>query len=83
MAGKGGEIMKYLILQTSRKGYSAEQAEEWESALTVGELIEVLNGYNKDLKVYFDNDNGYTYGSVTEDCIDEEEEKEYEDDEDD
>lgn len=73
--------MRYLILQTSRKGYSAEQAEDWESALTVGELIEVLNGYDKDMKVYFDNDNGYTYGSVTEDCVDVEEYEEEEEEE--
>ena len=57
--------MKYLILQTCRNGYDATQAEDCATALTVRELIDVLNQYDKDLKVYFDNDNGYTYGSVT------------------
>ena len=65
--------MKYVILQTSRSGYGADQAEATETALTVRELISVLENYDQDLKVYFDNDNGYTYGSVTEDCIDTEE----------
>lgn len=73
--------MRYVIFQTSRKGYSAQQAEEWDTALTVRELINVLQGYPQDEKVYFDNDDGYTYGSVTEDCIDEEEYEEEEDDE--
>lgn len=72
--------MKYIILQTCREGYDAMQAEDCATALTVGELISVLNNYDKDLKVYFDNDNGYTYGSVTEDCIDEEEYGEEEED---
>ena len=71
--------MKYVILQTCRDGYTAEQADQWSTALTVGELITVLKQYDKDMKVFFDNDNGYTYGSVTEDCIDVEE---YEEDDD-
>lgn len=72
--------MRYVKFETSRRGYSAEQAEEYESALTVGELIEVLSQYDKNKKVFFSNDDGYTYGSITEDCIDEEEYTEYEED---
>ena len=68
--------MRYLILQTSRTGYDAGQAEERETALTVRELINVLENYDDEMKVYFSNDNGYTYGSVTEDCIDTEESEE-------
>jgi len=71
--------MRYIKFETSRIGYSAEQAEEWKTALTVGELIEVLSQYDKDRKVFFSNDDGYTYGSITEDCIEEEEYTEYED----
>ena len=74
--------MKYIILQTCREGYDAMQAEDCATALTVGELISVLENYDKDLKVYFCNDRAYTYGSVTEDCIDEEEYEEEEDEED-
>ena len=72
---------KYLILQTCRDGYTAGQAEQWSSALTVKELIQVLSYYDENLKVYFDNDNGYSYGSVTEDCIDVEEYEEEDDEE--
>lgn len=68
--------MRYLILQTSRIGYDAGQAEEYETALTVRELINVLENYDDEMKVYFSNDNGYTYWSVTEDCIDTEESEE-------
>ena len=62
-------MMRYLILQTSRAGYTAEQAEWDEHAMTVQELIDTLEEYDPDLKVYFSNDRGYTYGSVTEDCV--------------
>lgn len=37
--------------------------------MTVGELIELLQGFDEDAKVYISNDNGYTYGSVTEDSF--------------
>ena len=46
-------------------------------------LLYMLVGYAAGFfcQVYFDNDDGYTYGSVTEDCIDEEEteDEEYDD----
>lgn len=40
--------------------------------MTVGELIEFLQGYYEELPVYLNNDNGYTYGSITEMDINEE-----------
>ena len=51
--------------------------------LTVGELIELLQGFDEDAKVYISNDNGYTYGGITEGRIDMEyaEEEEEEEDE--
>lgn len=73
--------MRYIALSTCREGYNVQQAEDYESALTVGELIEVLSQYDENTKVYFCNDHGYTYGSVTEDCIDEDEYEEEEEDE--
>ena len=57
-----------LILQTKREGYGTDQCRE---TLTVGELIELLQDYDEDMKVYFGNDYRgsywYTYGSITED----------------
>ncbi len=32
--------------------------------MTVGELIQYLNQFDEDAKVFYSNDNGYTYGSI-------------------
>lgn len=57
-----------LILNTKRQGYGTDQCG---TTLTVGELIELLQDYDEDMKVYFGNDYRgsywYTYGSITED----------------
>ena len=58
--------MKAVFIEGRRDGYTPSQCYE---TLTVGELIEVLEGYNKDMKVYLINDNGYTYGSISYDSI--------------
>ena len=59
-----------LILSTKREGYGTDQCGE---TLTVGELIELLQNYDEDMKVYFGNDfrgyYWYTYGSITEDDL--------------
>ena len=59
-----------LILNTKRQGYGTDQGGE---TLTVGELIELLQDYDEDMKVYFGNDYRgsywYTYGSITEDDL--------------
>lgn len=59
-----------LILNTKRQGYGTDQCGE---TLTVGELIELLQYYDEDMKVYFGNDcrgsYWYTYGSITEDDL--------------
>ena len=34
-------------------------------ALTVGELIDFLEDYDRDTLVYLNNDNHYTYGGIT------------------
>ena len=55
-----------IIIEAKREGYTVEQAEsEWE-AITVGELMRLLEDFDEDTKVYISNDNSYTYGSVTE-----------------
>lgn len=66
--------MKPLFINGKRNGYDTEQCGR---TLTVGELISLLEEYDIDRPVYLSNDNGYTYGSITEyDVIDEEEEEE-------
>lgn len=55
-----------LIIEANREGYSIEQAENERTAITVGELISLLEDFDEDTKIYISNDKGYTYGSVTE-----------------
>ena len=68
-----------LIIEAKREGYSIEQAENEREAITVGELMQMLEDFDEGTKVYISNDNGYTYGSVTEyrireDWVDEDDE---------
>lgn len=62
--------MERLILNTKREGYGCDQCPD---TLTVGELIELLEGYDEDTPVYFGNDYRggywYTYGSINEDDL--------------
>lgn len=53
--------MMRVFIEGKRNGYSPEQCG---STLTVGELIERLQNYDEDAKIYLRNDNGYTYGSI-------------------
>ena len=67
-----------IIIEAKREGYNIEQAENEREAITVGELMQMLEDFDEDTKVYISNDNGYTYGSVTEyrireDWVDEDE----------
>ena len=67
-----------IIIKAKREGYTIEQAENEREAITVGELMRLLEDFDEDTKVYISNDNGYTYGSVTEyrireDWVDEDE----------
>lgn len=54
---------KKLFITGRRDGYTPDQCGR---TLTVGELIAILQDYDEDRLVYLANDNGYTYGSITE-----------------
>ena len=56
-------MKKVLFIEGSRNGYGPDQCGR---TLTVGELIELLSDYDEESFVYLRNDNGYTYGSITE-----------------
>ena len=56
-----------VILRTNRSFYSPEQGEN--STITVGELIDLLENENRNEKIMFSNDGGYTYGYIDEDVI--------------
>lgn len=57
-----------LYIEGRRNGYSPEQCK---STMTVGELIAYLEQFEEDTPVYLNNDNGYTYGSITESSFEE------------
>lgn len=63
-------MKEVLFINGKRNGYSVQQCGR---TLTVGDLIEILQGYDEDMEVFLKNDNGYTYGSITAYDIDEEE----------
>lgn len=59
----GGKIMENgVFIAGRRNGYSPDQCG---NTMTVGELINYLEQFDEDAKVYLKNDNGYTYGSIT------------------
>lgn len=67
--------MRPIYIEGSRNGYSPDQCGQ---TLTVGELIEILEQFDYGRPIYIRNDNGYTYGSITERDIEDAEEDEEE-----
>ncbi len=55
-----------IFINTNCSGYAPEQCGR---TVTVSELISTLQQYNPNSSIYFRNDNGYTYGSITENDI--------------
>ena len=64
--------MRPIYIEGKRKGYGIDQCGQ---TLTVGELIEILEQFDYDRPIYLRNDNGYTYGSITERDIEDAEEE--------
>lgn len=56
-------MKEYLTIETHRNGYDVYQCG---NSLTVSELVNFLSQLDDDTPVYFSNDNGYTYGGITE-----------------
>lgn len=71
--------MKALYIEGKRNGYGPDQCGR---TLTVGELIEILEQFDYGRPVFLRNDNGYTYGNITEWDINTAEDLGYEEDED-
>lgn len=63
--------MKKIFIEGRREGYSTGQCDY---TMSVKELIEYLSQFEDDAKVYLNNDNGYTFGSITESSFSEEDE---------
>lgn len=58
--------MKYLEISAVREGYEPDQCND---TMTVKELRSLLEYFDDDLPIYLSHDDGYTYGSVTEQAI--------------
>ena len=67
-----------LFIEGRRNGYSPNQCGR---TMTAGELMSFLEQFDEDMPVYLSNDNGYTYGSVTESSFTENECDEEDEDE--
>ena len=65
--------MNALYIEGRREGYSPDQIR---FTMTVGELMEYLDQFDEDTPVYLRNDNGYTYGSITDSSFSEADEYE-------
>lgn len=63
--------MRPIYIEGNRNGYSPEQCGR---TLIVGELIEILESFDPERPVFLRNDRGYTYGSITEEDIEDAEE---------
>lgn len=62
-------MKRVITIKTNRSYYDIEDATN--EAITIGELIDILKHYDEDDKVIFSNDNGYTYGYIDDDVVDE------------
>ena len=62
-------MIRIVTLNTNRSEYDIRDAAE--RSVTVGEFIDELVRYDRNEKIVFSNDNGYTYGYVGAGYIDE------------
>lgn len=58
--------MMYLMIEGRREGYGPDQLRK---TMTVGELMDYLSQFDEETPVILNNDNGYTYGSITYDSF--------------
>lgn len=65
--------MPKLYLNTKRNGYDVGQCGP---TMTVGELMNLLEDFDPETKLYLKNDGGYTYGSIRESDFEEIDESE-------
>lgn len=72
-------MKEFLTISARREGYAIDQIS---NTMTVGELIRLLEDYDEDTEIYIENDNGYTYGGITEGRIGSEYQEEEEEEED-
>lgn len=64
-----------VVIEAHRTGYAPSQVA---NTLTVGELIEILQQYEEDQEVIISHDEGYIFGGINEEDIEERDEEDYE-----
>ena len=74
-------MISYVKIDTTKDAYSPEDL--FEKTLTVGELIDILQEYYRELPVILSFDKGYTYGKFSKGRIIEEELEDGDEDEED
>lgn len=79
MKAKSTQVV--LTINGRRDAYSIQQIMDYCHTMTVGELREHLEQYPDDMPVMLNNDNGYTYGSISSLSFEEEEYEPEEDEE--
>ena len=68
-------MKKQVIIDARREGYGIDQISR---TMTVGDLIQYLQeNFDEDSPIYLSHDNGYTYGGIREEYINENEEHKY------
>ena len=60
-------MRKAICFEAYREGYGIDQIAD--RAMTVGELTEILRDFDEDTLVVLSHDNGYTYGSISENTM--------------
>ena len=60
--------MKRLIISAMRESYGKDDLR----TMTVGELKSLLEDYDDDAEIVLSHDNGYTYGGIRQELIEEE-----------
>lgn len=53
--------MECITIETSREGYSIDQLGY---TMNVRDMIDYLEQFDDDTKIYLSNDGGYTYGTI-------------------
>ena len=61
-------MVNIVMFNTSRDTYDIRESAD--CSITVGELISELRNYDEDDKIVFSNDNGYTYGYIRRESLD-------------
>lgn len=57
-------MKRAVVFEAERRGYSIDQIAN--GAITVGRLMSILEDYDEDDLFILSHDNGYTYGSLSE-----------------